>query len=137
MPAFDADVLDATAEVDALYGECFVVRPYSTGANVNAPGAPDPTRDIVNLVGIWIVKPANPREANEWDTREYRRPGVEGDVVHVEFSPAAISGLVGFEIRNGDQIERLETNTAYLARHASFTANGTMRVTMNRLGKLS
>lgn len=123
------------AVVDDLYGECFVVRPYSTGANVNAPGAPDPTRDIVNLIGVWIVKPANPREANEWDVREFRRPGVEGDLVHVEFSASALDCLVGFEVRGGDRIERVSTCTAYEARTASFTSNGTMRVTMNRLGK--
>lgn len=137
MPAFDAEVLDATAVVDELYGEEFIVRPYSTGANVNAPLAPDLTRDVVSLVGIWIVKPANPREPNEWDVREYRRPGVEGDIVHVEFSASAIACLVGFEIREGDRIERAETCTAYTARMASFTSNGTMRVTMNLLGKVA
>lgn len=137
MPRFDEDVRNAAEEIDAEFGEWFVVRPFATGANVNAPGAPDPTRDVVSLPGLWIVKPASPREPNEWGVREYRRPGVEGDVVHVEFSPAAISCLVGFEIREGDHIERVETRTAYVARMASFSANGTMRVTLNRLGKVS
>ena len=136
MPAFDAEVLIATAEIDAVFAEDFVLRPYAKNADKRASDAPDPTRAVVRLVGLWRDKLANPVEPRAYDTREYRRPGTAGDVPHVEFSASATAAFVNFEIRDGDHIERGATQTAYRARTATVSANGTVTVPLNYLGSL-
>lgn len=134
MPTFDAQAIGAFAEVDAVFGEAFVIRPYARDADVNAAPGPDPARDVLQLAGVFVAKPANPREANAYDAREYRRPGAEGDVPHVEFSPAARAAFVGFDLRAGDRIDRLSNATTYEARTPVVTPNGLIRVPLNRLG---
>ena len=137
MPAFDCDAFAANEEVDALFGENFVIRPYANAADVNAAPGPDPARDVLGLVGVWMSKPANPREPNAYDPREYRRPGAEGDVPHVEFSSWALAAFQDFDLRAGDRIDRPSNNTSYQARTPVITPNGTMRVPLNRLGPIA
>jgi hypothetical protein len=134
MLAFDSAVLAATAAVDDMFGEDFVVRPYMRAANPNAPEVPDPTRDVVRLKGVWRTKAANPHEPNAYDTREWRRPGTMGDMPHVEFSTAATACLVGFEIRDGDHIERCSNGVTYRALTPTISPSGTFSVRVNRLG---
>lgn len=136
MPRFDLDAAAAFAQTDALFGEDFVVRPYAETADKRAAPAPDPTRDVVSLKGVWITKLADPREPNAYDQREYRRPGTISANVHVEFSPAATGAFVGLQIKSGDRIDRLSTNTAYSAQTPFFTPNGLMRVPLNWLGAI-
>lgn len=135
MPAFDDEVLAATAAVDAVFAEAFTLRPYAK-PNLNGPEQPDPARDTVQLVGVWRTKAADPREPDSYDKREWRRPGVESATPHVEFSASALACLSGLEIRAGDHVERLSTGVAYLARTPTFSPNGTMTVPLNYLGKL-
>ena len=137
MPAFDSDAFGMFAETDGVFGEVFVIRPYAEAANRNAAPGPDPTRDALRLAGVFVAKPANPREPNAYDPREYRRPGTEGDVPHVEFSPAAFACFVGFDVRSGDRIERPSNNTVYEARTPVATPNGVIRVPLNRLGPIA
>jgi hypothetical protein len=134
MPVFDDYAFGANEEVDALYGELFVIRPYAKAADRSAAPGPDPARDVLQIVGVFVSKPANPREPNAYDTREYRRPGAEGDVPHVEFSTAARACFVGFDLRPGDHVVRLSNATIYEARTPVTTPNGTIRVPLNRLG---
>ena len=136
MPAFDDEVLGMAAEVDAVYAEDFVIRPYARAADKRAPAAPDPARGVASLPGVWFDKPADPHEPNNYDVREWKRPGVSAGGPWIEFSPAALAGLVGFELRDGDYIDRLSSNTAYMVRSTFFTPSGTLRVPVTRLGPL-
>ena len=119
-----------------MFGEDFVIRPYAPAADKRAPDAPDTSRAVVTLMGIWREKTSELKEPNAYDTREYRRPGLASEVPTIEFSAAALSAFVTFEIRDGDHIERLATRNVYRARTATFSANGTLRVPLNRLGPL-
>lgn len=132
MPVFDDEVLMATADVDAVFAEDFVLRPYAQAPDKRAGATPDPTRDVVSLPGVWCAHPAQPKEPNAYDVREYRRPGSIGDVPHVEFSPSATLAFANFEIRSGDRIDRVSNNTAYTARTPIITPSGVIRVPLNR-----
>lgn len=135
MPRFDADVLTASADIDAVFAEDFVLRPYASAADKRAAPAPDPTRDTIKICGVFVDKAADPREPNAYDVREHLRPGVASGVLHIEFSPAAMAPFASFDVRDGDHIDRCATDTAYIAKTSFVTPNGIVRVPVNRLGK--
>jgi hypothetical protein len=137
MPAFDDYALDAFAETDAIFSEDFVIRPYANPADKRAPAAPDATRDTVSIPGVWFDKPADQHEPNAYDTREWRRPGVSAGAPYVEFSPSAFGAILGFELRDGDRIDRLSSNTAYQVRSTFFTPSGILRAPVSRLGPIT
>ena len=133
MPRFRDDALTAFALVDEVFAEDFVVTPYAEAADKRAAPAPDTTRAVVTLPGVWRARPIDPKEPNAYDQREYRRPGVAGDLPTVEFSPAALAAFPGIEIRSGDQILRVETGQSFLAQTPVPSANGLLRVRVNAL----
>lgn len=133
MPAFDAYALDAFAETDALFGEDFVVTPYSQ-PEANGREQPDATRAEVRLCGVWREKLADVRTPNAYDQRERLRPGTISELPTVEFSPAATLAIAGFELREGDHVERCSTGMVYLTRAPTYSPNGLLRAPLNRLG---
>lgn len=141
-PQFDEEVFIATEAIDEVFAERFIHHPYMQPANKQASAVPDPTRATVPLRGVWMerathLRATHLREPNAYDPHEARRPGTIGNLPTVEFAFSTYSCFVDFQVRDGDQIERLATRTMYRAKAATVTPNGTVSVPMNYLGPVA
>lgn len=135
MPAFDLEVLDASLAIDAEFAGDYVFSPFALGADRSAPEAPDSTRLSAPLVAIFVDPEARPVMPNSWDTREYRRPGVESSSPHLEISAAELTRLgPSFTVKAGDQFQRVDDGAVYRVKAIYVTPNGTARVKINKIG---
>lgn len=135
MPRFDAEVFAATAAVDEEFAEGVVLRPYAA-PDPRSPATPDVTRDVVCLCGVWIDHPADPHEPNAYDSREYKRPGIVSGEPRLEISASQTACFTDFAVKRGDMVDRTSNQSRYEVRSVFVTPNGTIKLTLNRVGPL-
>lgn len=101
---FAGEFLSAYGEVEATFGEAFLLKPMTPAVDRNAPAQLDQTRQMVTITGVWHDAPANPQMVNGYDPRTDLRPGTMATKPRVDFGPDRIPA--GVIIRAGDLLQR-------------------------------
>jgi hypothetical protein len=113
-------------------GEPYVLTPMQAAADVNAPEVADTSRAIATITAIPIQPEAKPTMPNSWDTRQYRRPGVESGHPQVWISPAVVAAL-GLVVKKPDQLMRQSTGETFRVTSVFPTNSGGLKCNVNLL----
>ncbi len=137
MSHFDDLAAEAGASTDAVFADAFAFTPMAPAAERAAGELPDASRTATQLCAVFFDAETKPVEPNSWDTREYRRPGIEAGAPRLEISLSELRRLyfqlgVAFAVQPGDLFNRLKDNSAWRAHAVFATVSGTLRVKLNK-----
>lgn len=127
--AFAAEVLDATAAIDAEMAETFTVIPMATPKDTTASIAADGTRIASNFQAQYFdpLAPAGKPMPDAWDTRSQHRLAVESGKPRIEISTYELA-RTGVLVRKPDMVVRRGTGLLYEVEASPITTQGGRRV---------
>jgi len=91
---FDAEVLEASAALDAEFADLWTLKPFKPARDPNGSPVSDASRAIGTFPAIYFDPASKWIEPNSFDPREARRPGVETSTPRIEISPDALVAFV-------------------------------------------
>lgn len=136
---FAAEVLEATAAIDEIMAEPFVLTPMKAAADRNAPAVLDGSRAEATFNAIFFDPEAKPMMPNAYDVREWRRPGVESGHPRVSVSPAEIAAQTcangaPFAILPSDLMTRCSDGKIWKAATPFQAKSGKLVIPVNLVG---
>ena len=133
---FAALAVQGTAAADALTAEAWALQPMALAGERDAPRVPDPSRSTVPFLATFTDREAKP-DANSYDVREKRRPGVVAGSPAVLVSPAAFAAArlagVPLVVLQGDRLVRAADGRLWVVAKAFPMPGGTLRLSVDLL----
>lgn len=112
--AFASAAARASAVVQGTFGEAAVVRPMSSGVDLNGRPEPDPDRAVLPIAfAVFREVVEDKINRNPWDSRAVERLQEIGAALSVKFAVADLSRPSAFEPVAGDVVERTATGVRY------------------------
>ena len=134
--AFAALAVQAAAAADAVMAEAWVLVPLMEAPDKDDARLPDPSRAGVAFLATFRDPEAKP-DANSYDRRQQRRPGLVAGKAGALISPAAIAGAAAagapLLILQGDELRRV-SGGRYRIAAALPMPGGTLALGLDLLG---
>ena len=135
-PLFAALAAQAARAADAVTAESWILVPMKDAPEKDAARVPDPSRSGVAFVATFTDREAKP-DANGYDRRQQRRPGVVAGKAGALVSPAALADAAAagapLIVLQGDRLRRASGGLWHVA-SAFPMSGGTLSLGIDLLG---